>query len=1601
QSLLSLTIFDSSFSFGYDCTRRVNLQLLDEQTIMYVAGNLVVLVNIKTKEHKYVRSSSGGGIGIVHPSRMYFAIGEKGLKPNIIIYEYPTLLPYRVLREGTEQAYAFTDFNLSGTLLASIGSNPDYMLTIWNWKQEQIILRSKAFSQDVFRVTFSPENEEQLTTSGTGHIKFWKMAQTFTGLKLQGQLGRFGKTALTDIEGYVELPDGKVVSGSEWGNMLLWEGGLIKIELCRKDRKPCHSGSINQFVLDEGELITIGSDGCVRVWDFETIDTADTANDDHILEMEPMNELIVGKNVNLHYMVKINNENSFWFAQDANGGIWKLDLSFTNITQDPESIFSFHAGSIQGMDLSPLTHLMATTALDRTVRIYDFVGKQVLTSIKFKQGGTALKWAPLSVSAKGDIIVVGFEDGVLRILEVYNPKGLAFVAGRTKIGLAEIRLKQALKPHVANVTEISFSQQGDKVATGSIDKTVFIFTVGNKFEPIGFINVPGTVVIIEWIQSPHVCNKREELLKALQESGEEISEEDLPEEEPEEEEELPPIYIPEEPSPILCGFHSQPGTFWLSLGGYDAGYLYQCKFSSQQNIETEQEPFHYLAVENSDENPIRKITKKQLLFCGMQNGSVRIYPLLPHDLNLVSMKAYWSLSVHDNDCGYIQQIITSYNSEFLVTCGNDGNIFVFNLLLQVDNAQFLEGKRADVPFPRVSIVKAAEDIDDPNAYSIENAKQKAEHDLMVKLAEEEKADKRIKLATLCKEFKALQSRNAALPEHVQLNREDFELDHRIRLETERQTIERIGLVSKETAWEQEKHLIGLRKLQARFRDAVEFDTVVIHAIESDHQVSTYRVKSLSDKYYLLRNEMKKKQSQMQVGQKSKEDLAKEIREAGRMLPGIIPNIKKLQKIIEKAEKAKAKIEMRRKQWEDLFASKPDEDYEDPKDVAAIKEAKENMGDFKLKTAPNYTVPEHLRMNAEKKRNQLIILEQKACKQRHSYELKVEMNKKVMKLRDAKLDTVKQISSLVEELKLLQKKLEPSKHLPIPEIPKLYLEETPEKKFEYDKETLLNFKGEITDTQQRVHSEMAGGYSLATKEKKDESSTPEENKSKKREVLKFPIAATKLETELKKIEETKHLYFQTKLLDKISQLIKYLDAELRVICHQKCKLDINMKMADLLHVTLFEEVLLLKEFEKRENVLQERVNQRINDRLETQVKRKIECLLQLEAKKRDITKLHEKEKALYMTFQLSLGENNKHIEFLTKVFKKKIKRAKKKEAQLDEDDEEESDEESEEQFGMSSDEDESDSEMSGLDDTVCPENCDPSLFDNTIQLREVRLDIEELLAEEKKVTDQMKKEYDSIAKKIKVIEGTLQAAEADLELLQREKQQKLNELHVVVPLKLHQMEYIVNGEIPNDLVQALVFTNEALLSLQQRIRELQQEKAEQRELYKQARQKHVQLIRDRKDMEAKIAKLEETCYQEMILKFGRVVDLEALQTLSVNKILEELRDKVQTYETEFFKDLKRRESTCKLDQMNALVTRKKEIEGHLDVQQRNLGAQFQEKQTADLEERQRMIQLVDLQAQEIEALKDEISLLSRKGGHILPPTQPPLIYMQEQKVTQST
>ncbi|XP_038202030.1 cilia- and flagella-associated protein 44 [Arvicola amphibius] len=1716
EAKIPLDFLTLQHSFGYDCKKRANLQLLDSSTLLYIAGNQLVLLDFKTREQMYLQSSSGQGIGAigVHPDKTYFIVAEKGSFPKIIIYEYPSLRPYRILRDGTEKAYAYVDFNSEGTLLASVGSHPDYTITIWNWKEEQPTLRTKAFSQDVFKVTFNPEDDEQLTTSGLGHIKFWEMAFTFTGLKLQGSLGRFGKTTTSDIEGYTEFPDGKVLSGSEWGNLLLWEGNLIKVELCRTGMKSCHQGPINQIMLDEGEVITAGSDGCVRIWDFETIDTADIIDDTGLLEIEPINELQVDKNVNLFSMIKMDEiGNNFWLAQDASGAIWKLDLSFSNITQDPECLFSFHSGGIEGLAVSPLTYLMATTALDCSVRIYDFASKTPLVQMKFKQGGTSLTWVPLTVSFSAAQLIVGFQDGVVRILELYDPKGVTLFAGRKKILDAELHLKHVFKPHTDEVTALAYDRDGEILATGSKDQTVFFFEVEKDYKAIGYFNTPGPVCQLIWSPAGHpestlmtICEngyvlecpsptikdvddhdvvsyeihdmvlrcfhfssikskilrlmeierreKQKELKekekearrKRLAEEREALGEEGLlveeeDEEEEEEEEPLPEIFIPPTPSPILCGFYSGPGKFWVSLGNYDAGFLYHCQFppfmTGTDFQKQEDEPFDFRFLEDTEDNPIQTFSfssNQTMMFCGMRNGAIRVYVLKQGDSSLTSLKDYWHFNVHDNNYGCVKSIAASFDDQYLVTAGADGNIFVFNIY-----SQFIVEKaaKATVPSPRFGIESEPipEDIEDPKAYSIENARRKREYDKLMKEVEEIKTMKREQIKSLRNEFWKLLAMNKELPVHMQFQRTDFNIDATIHAEINKNTILKIQEVENELAWEKQKYELGLKKLQNRFHDPLESDTVVVYAIQSDHQIASYRLVKPS-KYSKLKRPSQserrasklerfekegptRKESQKDTGGTVSLQEESIIEKGKKFRPRTLSEImvgnqvEKTRKLIQKAERAQLKILQRKKEWDELYKSKPDDDYEDPKDVQAIREAQIFMGDFNLKTAPDYKIPEHMRINAAKKEEELGHLDTMAHgKKRY-------MNKCILSLRDLKLAVIEEIQCLVQELKSIQSSIPTSKHLPIPQIPQIYPEEVPERRFQYDEETLLRFKRKQKKRQEgSTDSKQAGSGStglggigflkLSSGKEGDLTTRDSLSRSSKASALTTELPKSSefekaepsdVELEIMKRDEVKHLYMQQYLCNRIKELTVTFDAELHLLRHRKLKLDTKMKLSDLHHVTLFQEMLLLKNFEKQENILQERVNSL--DKEEQDMQWKIsETLKEMEEKKNEITKLQEQEKALYAGFQSALGENNKFANFLMKVLKKKIKRAKKKEVEGDADEDEESEESSEEESSLESDEDASGSEDDVFDDSICPNNCDPNLFELALQLREKRLDIEEALVEEKKIVDNLKKEYDTYSKKVKVVATNLNAAEEALEAYQREKQQRLNELLVVIPLKLHQIEYVVFGEVPTDLSGTLVFSNHSLGRLQERIIQLQEENAKQQKLNRECRERRKMLIREKREMAKTIHKMEETVRDLMISKFGRVIDLEALQTLSVNTTLEELKIKKLRKELANAKELrmweekiaqlrwelmmKTKEHTRKLHQMNDLCIEKKKLDSRLNTLQNQQGNAFQGPRKADTVARQKITELVQTQAEKILALKEEIALLRKKGGLILPP-----------------
>ena len=100
--------------------------------------------------------------------------------------------------------------------------------------------------------------------------------------------------------------------------------------------------------------------------------------------------------------------------------------------------------------------------------------------------------------------------------------------------------------------------------------------------------------------------KEAEAEKAENEDEEKKNKDENEEEEaakPKEEEWKP--FIPETPSKICWAYYSSPETFWLSMDDYDAGYLYECRFTDEAQKARMQadkidEPFKSVAVVKSD-----------------------------------------------------------------------------------------------------------------------------------------------------------------------------------------------------------------------------------------------------------------------------------------------------------------------------------------------------------------------------------------------------------------------------------------------------------------------------------------------------------------------------------------------------------------------------------------------------------------------------------------------------------------------------------------------------------------------------------------------------------------------------------------------------------------------------------------------------------------------------------------------------------------------------------------------------------------------------------------------------------------------------------------
>ena len=1728
-------------SFGFESVKRNNLHYLSEEVIIFTVGAVVQTTHLVTGEQTYLRGVDGEGVGfvVVHPEKTHFALGEKGANPGVYIYETETLKLKRVLVGGTERAYSCGRFSNDGSKLATVGGYPDFWLTVWDWREEAIVLRSKAFSQEVFDVTFSPFFEGQLTTSGTGHIRFWKMAETFTGLKLQGDIGRFGNEDLSDVAGYAEMPDGKVLSGTESGRLLMWDGGLIRTVLLRPGGKPCHDGIIEFVRLEpeSGRVYTAGADGYVRVWDYETLNDAEPGEDSAEAYVDALDEFLIPRGepflvderaprsspdptASEPASVKslIMSEPDHWLVQDEKGGVVKVPLTESGApdVRRARRVLDFHAGAVRALEASRVSDHVITAGEDGSVRVFAYAEKREVFAARFDAPATALSLAPPAVDAEGRVAIVGFGDGTARAL----------------LRCADAwKLVDAVKPHVGAVTCAAYAPAGRAgarplLATAGEDKKVWFFSCerekGTGLSPIGFVEAPGPVSALAWTEagdaalvgcaSGHVVElaapapgsvdttrtfrfeprrvrayaferpraSAASVLAAREGAPPEITQEMDPadvieakaarkrfdERAAELQEEMDEAEATAKyPVTHLAYDSGSSEVFELCVGGEARGKVFTCSL---------ERPGKPLAARDAHAESVVTVVKTRLgasrdvEVSGAENGRVRV--------SRRGVEKHWRWEVHDGHRGAVSGAAVSRCGKFLITAAKDGSLFAQTLgpELRGTGPRAADGEpspsepspsepspseprrtpadaRDVVPSLEADATPAARDIDSATAYAIEDAKVKAEEDAKRAAAEEEKMGVRELLAKLKAEYAALARENDARPAAERLPAAAFEVDPGLREVIEAETLADLERCEKSLAWHCEKSSLGLRKLRERFLDDIEHERVALRSFATGRRAfatTSFRATKPSEQTEADLKALKEggarlgpdgtaggarragsSRARSNAGGSMRLSRSQNAREAD---PGGEPLLGEEENPFaagHKQELRRRRRLAREEEWRRFNATKPDDAYENPEDVAAIEVAKRTLGDYKLKSDEHFAVAEEDSVNYGKKREQMLRLEASSREARRDFNARFaamrETRAAVVREMVAGAARVAEITAAIgdaqtpEGAEALAAVGEPFRATPLAD------EYPTETRDEATEEALRAFDAErraaAAAAAAKAAAKAGGGFggggdggdggddAAGEEESVAKSADGEPNASaadagdgdapaanEKETPPARGDAAFEDETDSERAARTLRLRHERAVLVRNRlELPARFDEALRALRRHKSFVEGELKAAEIKKLTYNRELVSLKKFEDGEASLREKLSSRYAEQEDIEQKTH-DVNAHMEDVEAELGGVNERKQKVLNEFDKFVDEEHARREYLKKIFLRRIKRVKRKDSADDARDEGDRPESEESDGDDDSDDDDDEYNSDDEMEESRPEDCDESLWEQILALRERRQDQDDVLNELAKRSAELKKEADALAKKDKAAGKALASLQEEMSSFQREKQETMNMIETTVSLRLRQVEYLYDGKLPLRLSEGVVFSRSNLEGLRARIDALVREKAALRATQRDLRREHAALRQDTAALTERNRALDDAATRMTMLRFGKRIDLEKMErALIPKKGIEELKVSLRETETAHRSELRRwdadlaearreltratAENTAVLNVVSDLTQRKRELEARLKRTQSSVFVDPDAARREEAAERERMAAVVDAQAAEIDTLREEIGFLSVKGA----------------------
>mmetsp|Transcript_22043 Transcript_22043/g.68942 ORF Transcript_22043/g.68942 Transcript_22043/m.68942 type:complete len:1581 (+) Transcript_22043:131-4873(+) len=1555
--------------FGLDSSEMSSVQSIqsnDGLAIMYVAGDALVIARLPSLERRYLVSGRRDGIRCfaVHPNQRFIALGERGQHPDLKVYAYPELTLQRQLRNGATEIYACVAFSRCGSKLASVSGQPDLILTIWSWKQEMMLLRCKAFGQDVLNVQFSPINSDHLITSGSGHIRFWRMAATFTGWKLQGHLGRFGKVDPTDISRFVELHNGQVLSSSDTGELLLWDSCIIKVRFRRTPDMMCHDGEVVQrcpwlrgvrpccqvtmLLEDDGTLLTGGADGWIRRWDIQQIIGAlgdhSSSFDKHI---EPLEEVELSNAVpgctrrDIRNVLRFSTHKGVlqYIVHTASGELLAFDsipqlaLAIRSTTvANARSIDSFHAGAVTAVSASPSTPSLASSGEDGTIRCWDYSLKKHLFKTLSVPASCVL-WLPECLDRLPRTIVTGHYDGTLR----------AFY----KTATSWLRI-QALKPHNADIRTLAATRNHPMLISGGSDGLIFLtkcHRVGAcgeliPYEPIGFVRLTNPV---KYISIGHdtelvvVCSSGSLFEVKLgigdqcprhQYLSRDSFELDLPVFEwvvqraenfvLVDNENIPHVsrqpFQKDGPNHHRSSVSSVRVTGAVCCCDQDAAmilrlqdgqiYMVWRATAAMSKLSLEYEAHH--ECEDTLFPVCMKVHAAKCLIQAYDTGTISIHAI---DQSASCAPGMRMQSHSARAC--VTDVCVTHEDSFIVSSGSDGLVTLqeFPLLYRsvvglVEHSH--PWRSVDYGSPSVSVAGKHEDchqfaaLECPDihegAWSIEETKSMQEEGTRVRAAKDKRDRVQQVIKDMRSQFQFMCCVNLEIAPETRLAPCEFILDteYRQMLEEEGETSVDAARSAHYQATEKSRSL--LNKWKDSFLGDLEkvgnqyFFARRMKALQSNHRVGMFQTANLGTALKQLLNQahanMRRSDTEVQPKLASnREATLRAVAEndvdringlSEPLLPPSFESSVELQKTRRLHRKAML-CELERK--------KPNHDSEDPRDVLAIERSQRVLGNYNLKSSPEYQVPPGAELSGTQKRLDMVLL------QENIHCIKIRYNNRFLALEDVKtlvMESVR-IGRYQQHCCMASAAELVSTHLYSPSLAALSLRSV-SCSIRDTKMDRIDFASHMSASHR---DSIAFGVIRAPDQQGADTSTPSGsgcNEGIPSAGVSVLLSAYSRFCTNKNNNEYLHLCHEALVVEaRITEHVGAFDRAVRELRTEETPLHADLKAAELKLVLLLQELHLLRTFGAKDETLKAKLSKSHHDNLQVDQEMS-NCSIKLHSKNVELQHWQEKERNLDGELESIVPTNHPFYMPLLQILQHRSKRAGFQQSET-----------GKSNASNESDDDNDDDLDEDLAEECCPLGCDATYYEQTLDLRERRLENERVAAELQHSLEDLHRNLDRLHKRKKLLETDSIAFTKELQSFQTEKQKRLNEIQTVCSLSANQIYFLETNDIdkmsnwnemnsasewkdrrlliPGDISHAVLFSKTVLWNLHRRISSLDVENKSERANLKELHRLKRQLQKAKVSCHAQILHATNKCNDLQMLKFGQLINMGILDRAS--------------------------------------------------------------------------------------------------------------------------